>query len=377
MAAVLQDRFGGSVPLDDYCNTDEVRMACVNLALRYPALAERIDLPEATYEGNPMQALRIGAPAPQGIKPVFMAIGALHGNEWGSSEILLNLAADLLGSYSERKGLTYGNAGFQYSDTEVGDLLNEIDFVLLPLANPDGRRHAQDHVYNWRKNRNPADRIGADEDTVGVDLNRNFAFLFEFTTAMAPGTSTSISDQPVQSTYRGQRAFSEPETRNIQWLLARFPQTRWFADLHCGSQAIIHPWSDDEIQHTHVTMDFRAQAHDGQRGLPGDAYREYVELGDWNAMQALAKVFADTVKAVSDTDYPVKQGFEFTPSCASSHDWVYARHRIAQDPALKTLAFAIEWHAGTEVFWHEMPKIIEDVCAGLIAMARAAALSPP
>jgi murein tripeptide amidase MpaA len=375
MSTAPADR--GSVPLDRYCNIDEVQSACINLAQRYQGLAALKPLPERTHGRNKTHALHITGAAQQSVKPVFMVIGGLHGSEWGSCEILLSLAADLLGAYEQQLDLAYGTGGVSYSAAQVTGLLDAIDFVLLPLANPDGRRHSQDVAWWWRKNRNPANQIGEIEESIGVDINRNFDFLFDFTTAfVASGTGISTSSDPSQSCYQGPAAFSEPEARNVRWLLEQFPTTRWFVDLHCGAQDVIYPWGDDEAQHVQAAMNFRNPAFDQQRGVMGDAYAEYQDIDDRRRMHQLAKIFANTGLAASGTHYGAVPGFVFTPCCGTSHDWVYARHLV--DPNLtKTLAFAIEWSGdGPGVPWSEMPRIIEDVSAGLIAMGRAVLPSP-
>jgi murein tripeptide amidase MpaA len=363
------------VPLDRYCNIDEVKDACINLNACYPALTTLLALPKPTHEGNTLHALRIGSGGGQAGKPTFIVIGGLHGNEWGSSEILLSLAADLLGAYQQPLvDLAYG--GVSYSAAQINELLDTIDLVFLPLANPDGRRHAQESVWWWRKNRNPAMANRSDDESVGVDLNRNFNFLFKYQTEMAAGAAPQISNQPAEGTYQGPRAFSEPETRNVRWLFKRFPQCRWFVDLHCGARRVIYPWSDDEVQHGDSQMDFRNPAFHGQRGIAGDqAYREYMPEHDDVELRGLAQVFVDSAAASSGASYDVVQGFVFTPCCATSHDWAYSRHRV-NPSRTRTLALAIEWHEGTAVFWTEMPKIIEGVSAGLIAMGRAVLPSP-
>ena len=46
----------------------------------------------------------------------------------------------------------------------------------------------------------------------------------------------------------GHGAASEPETRNVIWLLDRYPQIRYFVDLHAYGETILHSWGTDENQ---------------------------------------------------------------------------------------------------------------------------------
>ena len=51
--------------------------------------------------------------------------------------------------------------------------------------NPDGRHFSQTTDALWRRNRNPAE-CGGDTDCIGVDLNRNQEFLWDFPTLFDP-----------------------------------------------------------------------------------------------------------------------------------------------------------------------------------------------
>ena len=375
-----EDQVGITRTNDGFYNLTEIGSACANLAAAYPGLATLIELPHATHEGRFSQALRLGNPVQQGGKPVFLLVGGLHGCEWGSCEILLNLAADLLGAYQQQVPLVYGPQGTQFSAAQVTALLDAIDIVLLPLANPDGLHYAHDLTSpaRFRKNRNPGTAT-AQQDLrhAGVDLNRNFDFLFDLGTAFAAGAGVSASTSPLEDTYHGTSAFSEPETKNVRWLLQEHPKTRWFVDLHTGARDVIMPWGDDEVQFRDPQMNFRNPAFDQQRGLPADSYREHLDRSDRDAMRSLAKVFADTAAATSGTAYGITPGYVFAPSCGTSHDWIYSRHLVTPGTE-KTLAFAIEWFDDDQgsPLWQQMPGHIEEVCAGLIAMGLAM-LPPP
>ena len=59
-----------------------------------------------------------------------------------------------------------------------------------------------------------------------------------------------MSDTGGQDTYHGPGAFSEPETRNVAWLLdryptTRYPTTRFLTDVHSFSELILYPWGDE------------------------------------------------------------------------------------------------------------------------------------
>jgi murein tripeptide amidase MpaA len=166
-----------------YLNVAEVDTAVVNLASA-SALCQLITLPNTTVEGG-CHALMLGAV--RGSRDCVMIIGGQHANEWGSCEIILNFAVDLITAFEANMGLAYGPKAFSASD--IQRILNGLHIVLFPLVNPDGRKFSQEGVATgsggWRRNRNPAYGDGS-FNGVGVDLNRNYDFLFDFNTAFAP-----------------------------------------------------------------------------------------------------------------------------------------------------------------------------------------------
>src|SRR5262249_47861435 len=150
----------------------------------------------------------------------------------------------------------------------------------------------------WRKNRNPAYN-GGNPSCTGVDINRNYDFLFDFNTAFAPGSGVSVSASPCDyQVYHGPAAFSEAETQNVRALLDTFPRTRWFLDVHSYSQDILYNWGDDQDQTTDPSSNFTNAAFNGQRGKSGDSYREFIPADDLAVIQSLAGRFVSDLQAV-------------------------------------------------------------------------------
>ena len=69
------------------------------------------------------------------------------------------------------------------------------------MVNPDGAEYdiSDGHFHNWRKNRQPI----PGSPYVGVDLNRNFGFMW--------GCCRGSSANPARNTYRGPSAWFSPE----------------------------------------------------------------------------------------------------------------------------------------------------------------------
>src|SRR5260370_39368898 len=125
-----------------YLNIVEVETAIANLAAAYPLLCQLIPLPNTTFEGKSSNAIRLGGGAP-GSRDVVMMICGQHAREWGSCEIGVDFAADLLEAYSSHTGLAYG--GEVYSVSDIQNLLNTLHVIVFPLVNLDGRNYIQMH----------------------------------------------------------------------------------------------------------------------------------------------------------------------------------------------------------------------------------------
>ncbi|MFI6849604.1 M14 family metallopeptidase [Kitasatospora sp. NBC_00085] len=352
-----------------YLNVTEVESAVASLSTAFPSLAGLIELPERTVEGRTSHALRIGAEslAP---KDCVVLTGGLHAREWGSCEVLIHLAADLLEAYDSHTGLAYG--GTTFTADQVQRVLNERDLVIFPLVNPDGRRHSQSVDTMWRKNRNPANSGGRPE-CIGVDINRNFDFLFDFTTAFAPTAGPRVSADPCdRQVYEGPHAFSEPETRNVRWLLDEFPRTRWFVDVHSHAEDILFVWGDDENQSIEPAMNFRNPLFDGKRGVAGDlAYAEFIEKVDADNAALLAEQFCRGLHGVRGRTYKPMSGFHLYPTSGTSDDYAFSRHLVDPEKG-KILAFTVEWGTIFQPLWPEMEQIVLDVDAGLVQFCLAA-----
>jgi murein tripeptide amidase MpaA len=352
-----------------YFTVPEVETAAVNIAAAFPSISQLITLPHTTVEGRASHALRLGGGAP-GSRDVVMIIGGVHAREWGSCEIALNLATDLLEAFKNNMGLTYG--GKSFSAAQIQNLLNTLHIVVFPLVNPDGRHHSQTVDAMWRKNRNPAYSAGGGPGCTGVDINRNYDFLFDFTTAFAGASGVSVSANPCDyQVYHGPSPFSEAETQNVKWLIDSFPRTRWFVDVHSYSQDMLYNWGDDENQSTTPAMNFMNPAFNGQRGVGADAYREFIPSDDLAVIQSLSGRFVSDLHAVRGISYTSMPSYSLYPTSGASDDYVYSRH-LADPSKAKIFGFVVEWGTEFQPPWPEMENVIKDVTAGLIGFCSAA-----
>ena len=260
--------------LTKYLNVTEIDSALKGLAKGYPGITELIPLPHTTSQGQPSNALRIGTnKAADGV----LFIACAHAREWGGAEICVSFATDLLESYTTKAGRTYG--GKSFTALQVQAIIEGLNVIVFPCVNPDGRRYDQKYdKVMWRKNRNPKESGGI-ADRIGVDINRNYSFLWDFKKAFDPesysafgftGLSTTVaSEDPSDELYHGSAPDSEAETRNVESLFDAYPRIRWFLDIHSYSGDVMWSWGDDTDQTTDPSMNFRNPAYDGKRGVEG------------------------------------------------------------------------------------------------------------
>ncbi len=349
-----------------YLNVDEIQSALVNLASTYPQSSALLSTPHRTHEGREVLALRVGTrPADQ--TDIAFFVGGLHAREWVPPDALVSLAADLLEAHQLGTGLRYGGTSFAAS--EIRELVETRNIIVLPCANPDGRSHSQNVNGLWRKNRRPAPTGSASPSCVGVDLNRNFDFLWDHKAKFAPGSGVRTSDSPCDANvYRGPAASSEPETKNIVWVLDQFPRVRWMVDVHSAVPVILHSWGSDENQSTDASQNFRNLALDTRRGLPGDGIGEFIPQDDLSSAMAVANRMNDAIASVRSVNYGVEPAYGLYPTSGASDDYAFSRHLV--DPSLgRVFGFTIECGESFQPPWSEAEDVIREVCAGLIASA--------
>lgn len=207
-----------------YHSFDDAATQLQTWAAAYPQFTELVDAGPSweTVKGlanRHLWGMRVTNEAVTGPKPRLLVVALHHAREIATPEVALDLIEALLTGYGQ--------------DAEITWLMDQRELWVMPFANPDGHTRAEDGI-NWRKNTNDTEPCpsGIPPSSHGVDLNRNYGFEWG-----GPGAS----DDPCNLTYRGQDAFSEPETQAIRELITS-QGFDMVISLHAFSDLILYPW---------------------------------------------------------------------------------------------------------------------------------------
>ncbi len=340
-----------------YMSVAAIDAAIDHVAATFPALARAIVLPERSVEGRVIKALRIAGGSGAGSVPDsrtgVLFVGGIHARELINPETLAEFALRLCTARANNTGLAFGPK--TYSATDVQLAADGLSVVILPMANPDGRNHClvPGGAPMWRKNR----ALNTGLACKGVDLNRNTSFLW------GSGIGTSIDS--CSDVFKGPSAFSEPETRNVRWLIDSFPGLACMVDVHSFSELVLYPWGDDQNQTTDPNQNFQNPAFDGQRGTPGNNYKEYIPAADLSAHQAMGNRIRNGIAAVRGRNFTVQQSIDLYPTTGTWHDYAYAR-KFVETGRRRILGFTLETARQFQPGDAEKGDVISETQAGLM-----------
>ncbi|KAM3548058.1 hypothetical protein MY1884_009330 [Beauveria asiatica] len=308
----------------------EIESAIKGLQKTYP---EKISFEPArakTYERREIHYGVVGNKEPR----AFLTSG-VHARERGGPDNVLYLVSDLLWADQHNTGLTYGDKS--YSVSQVRQIL-DAGFAIIPAVNPDGIHYDQTSDKCWRKNRRPV------HGGIGVDINRNFN-IFRDERLFSNQASLAQSNDPTKDTYIGPQPNSEAESRSITDVFERVTSLSWYLDLHSALGQVLYSWGTDEAQVTDPTMNFANKKFDGQRGLPGDSYKEYMEPDDFAAQKTVAERMANAMNDVTETDkFSAAQTITLAPAMGTS-DEAMSRYynRTCGANRINALTFEFGW----------------------------------
>nr|XP_022916633.1 carboxypeptidase B-like [Onthophagus taurus] len=213
-----------------------------------------------SYEGRIMSYIRIGNN--EGNPTILMDAG-IHAREWIAPAFALYIIQQLV------------------ENPEYAYLSEKVNWVIIPLLNPDGYEYSHDVDRMWRKTRS------AGVQCYGVDGNRNFGFMWG-------GLGTS--DNECSEIYRGPYAFSEVEIAAFRDIVYSLENVDFYMALHSFGNWVLYPWGYDFL------------------------------LTDNNdELHYLGERIADAIAQVFGTYYVVgNSAFLLYPAAGASDDWMKA-----------------------------------------------------
>ncbi|MFX0170243.1 MAG: M14 family metallopeptidase [Candidatus Hodarchaeota archaeon] len=244
-----------------------------------------------SVEGRPIWAIKISdyPNIKERHEPDVLFVGLHHAREWISAEVPYYFAWKLVELYD--------------SDPVVKRFVDNCEIWIVPVVNPDGLEFCRAYFESpespgensryWRKN-----RVNNSDGTFGVDLNRNYG-----TSNWGQDVEEGIADgspNPIDETYWGPSAFSEPETVAMRDLILDVENDfQAVVSYHSYWQMIAYPWG--------YTPD-----------PPVDAA----------SMEALSQGMAEAIHAVHGEEYTVVQGGATYLTVGDMGDWVYEEKGI-------------------------------------------------
>lgn len=109
------------------------------------------------------------------------------------------------------------------------DLLENLDWIILPVVNPDGYQHSHNSDRLWRKTRSVVKK-----SCVGADGNRNFDYHWG---------EAGASEDSCSEIFRGNSAFSEVEAQILRDVVMNISSTcKFYLTLHSFGNFLLYPW---------------------------------------------------------------------------------------------------------------------------------------
>ncbi|KAI1977089.1 hypothetical protein LOZ53_003988 [Ophidiomyces ophidiicola] len=178
-----------------------------------------------SYERRTIKAIHIFGDNSKHKKPPILFLGTIHAREWISTMVVEYIAWMLLKSKDEAK---------------IKRLLDQYDFYIVPVANPDGFAYTQEDFTSsmdfpprfWRKNRQPT----GNPKCIGTDLNRNYPWHW--------GKGRSSKD-PCSDNYQGQAQGYAPEIQSVSQFVDRISvngKGKMFVDTHSFGGMFMTPY---------------------------------------------------------------------------------------------------------------------------------------
>ncbi|XP_075982440.1 carboxypeptidase B-like [Anticarsia gemmatalis] len=200
-----------------YHRYDNILNYLRSLAAEYNTATSRVELIEfgETFEKRPLVYLRVShmnLNLPTVQKPVIVVEGGIVPRDWITIPAVLNIVQNIL---AEPR------------------FLQEYDWIVIPVVNPDGYEYTHTNLRLWTKSRSTNTDLG--HICPGVNINRNFN---------VDWLNFDASSSPCSHVFGGTEPFSEIETKMIQSIITTYgSRIKLYLSMQNNGGFISYPWS--------------------------------------------------------------------------------------------------------------------------------------
>lgn len=211
--------YGGDLFFDEYRDLHTIDLWLQLLEQTYPSLV-KLEQITTTPEGHPLNVVHVSAQNTEANpdKKTIVISGGLHAREWISVSTTLFMLQRLLQEYGQDKSTTH--------------YLDSLDFLFIPVFNPDGYEYSWHGDRLWRKNR----QATGVEQCPGIDLDRSFNYEWD---------ESEAHEYPCSESYNGGAPFAAAETKAWHEYLGGIKgdyRIFGYLDLHSYSEEILYPY---------------------------------------------------------------------------------------------------------------------------------------
>ncbi|KAF8979585.1 carbamoyl-phosphate synthase (glutamine-hydrolyzing) cpa2 [Entomortierella lignicola] len=141
-----------------------------------------------------------------------------HAREWIGPAVVSYIAKELILGYQNNRKITR--------------LVDQFEFVIVPVLNADGYAYTWEKNRMWRKNRQPT----SIPFCVGIDPNRNWGYKWN---------TGGSSSNPCNEGYHGPEAFAALESKMMSDFILQKKNVVAYIDFHAYSQLWMSPFGGD------------------------------------------------------------------------------------------------------------------------------------
>ncbi|XP_049290824.1 carboxypeptidase B-like [Anopheles funestus] len=220
---------GATLDFDHYWTAQEINQYIDELVSDFPTLVTAVNVGTST-EGRPIRGIRVSKDNVAN-RPLVIVEGGLRAREWISPMSASYILHEIVEHYYEFE-----------------NILDNVNFLVVPLVNPDGYEFSRTSNRLWLKSRSVNGN-----GCFGIDLNRNFGHLWN---------TVGGSTDPCSDSFVGTGAFSAPETAAIRDLIqSNSANLVLYLSIQSADQMVLYPFSHSATTNPSNVAELRSLAN--------------------------------------------------------------------------------------------------------------------